>query len=770
MNILHNRIENNMELESGGQKPYLPSPVTTWAIPQPIQPVGDSFGVGELMAGLWQKKAVIAGAAGAGLLVGLLVSLVTTPSYRARASLQLEGFNNDLLHEVSPVSPSLPNASPENYLQNEVKLLESETMARRVANKMQIDIPDAQQTAIRVQIQNWFFFLWPARRVMTPDERRVKRVQKALSVRTSLQSQVIELFYEAPDPNLAARGANAAAAEFVNLNRETRWQVAQDTTEWLNRQAESLKASLESSNRELQDFARESGLVFAGKQSTLAEERMKQVQDALTKAEAERAAKQARYEAAKSNPNELMSDALEPAPIRQAQTDLQNLRRELAELLIVYTPSNYRVQRVQAQIAETEKSIENERKQALGRMATEYLAAAGLEKALSQAETDQLKTVEQQMEKERRYDVRKSEIEATQRLYESLLEKVKEAGAQSSLRTTNVRIIDPASVPSIPFRPNPPLNMAIGLAIGALGGIAVALVKAGSDNKVKRPGELLPHVPSLGVIPSAQLTRAMTHGDSRIIRFKRLSSSEVVSATRDEDGSLWNESFRSVLTSILFSQNLRRSSGSSRETGRILVVSSIDVMEGKTVVVSNLGFAAAERKQRVLLIDADLRRPRLHERIILPNTRGLSDILPRCNGAAFNSMPVEEMVLPTPTPNLWVLPSGPVDSGSAGLLYSYSSNLGTILSRFRKEFDLILIDTPPMMLYAEGRILGRMSDGLVMVVRANTKSREELNRAVVQFAQDRIPLIGTVLNDWRPGPHEIRSYRRYQTHYSPRVA
>jgi capsular exopolysaccharide synthesis family protein len=771
MNMQNEPLEHHVEVERTSPKRYAPAVVTTYNVPSVSARSEDPVELSVLMGALWEQKATIAGMAILGLLAGLGIAFFTAPTYRARASLELEGFNNDqFLREVAPISPSLPNASPENYLQNAVKLLESETLAKRVADKIGVQAPETQGTLSQLlgPLSDWIGFLRSP--VMTPEERRIQNVQRALTLRTSLQSQVIELFYDAPDPIRAAKGANAAAAEFVNLNREARYQLAQDTTDWLNKQAASLKGTLESSNRQLQSFARSTGLVFAGKQSTLAEDRMKQVQDALAKAEGDRAAKQARYDTAKANPQVLVSDAVSSGPLRQYQTDLENLRRELAQLQTIYTPNNYKVRRVQAQIAETEKSISEERQDALERLRTDYAAAASLEQLLSKTEAVQLKMVEQQMENERQYDIKKSEVEATQRLYESMLEKVKEAGAASAFRTTNVRLIDPASVPSVPYSPKPPLNMALGFALGTMGGIGLALLRAGSDNKVKRPGELSRlEVPELGVIPSAHVARELDPPERRRALLQgRLGEAAIEG--KHQDGSLWGESFRAVLTSILFSDSFRGGFRGNQESGRVLVITSLDVKEGKTTVVANLARTAAERNRRVLMIDADLRRPRLHDWLGVPNTMGLTDMLHHGDLSDLSRSPLESLVVPTSVPNLWILPSGTVDANAPRLLYSCSVDLGALLRRFRREFDLVLIDTPPMTLYADGRLLGRMSDGLVVVVRANTKSREELRSAYLQFAQDQIPVLGTILNDWKMVSAKIRAYKRYQGHYTDRTA
>jgi len=759
----HNDIGNSMQIERSGQASYVPA-VASYTIPQSVSPSADSLGLNELTTSLWRRRTTLAGAAIGGLLIGLVISHLTTPIYRARASVQIEGFSNDqFVREVSPIS-ILPNATPENYLQNEVKLLESETLAKRVAERLGDSAENHQGRAARVlaYLRNNISFLRPPR--MTPEQRRIKNVQKALSVRTSLQSQVIELFYDAPDPHVATRGANSAVSELISLNREAGWQLAKDTTDWLNQQVADLKATLENSNLELQDFARSAGLVFAGKQGTLAEDRMKQLQDALAKAEADRAEKQSRYEAALASSGDVMSDSVAAGPLRQYETDLQNLRRELAQLQTIYTPTNYRVEKVKAQIAETEKSIRNERKEIVSRLRTEYQAATGRERLLSAVHALQLKTVEQQMDQERRYDVKKGEIDATQRLYESMLQKLKEAGAASALRTTNVRLIDSASVPPVPYSPNSPLNMAIGFAMGALGGIGFVLVREGSS-KVRRPGESnLPDVPELGVIPSARDAWALEDPGRKLIGLKH-GLGELAVVTRNRDTSLLAESFRAAVTSILFGAAFNRGSGAKEPGGRVLVVTSIDVLEGKTTILTNLGIAAAEGNQRVLLIDADLRRPRVHALVNLPNRWGLADMLQgRDQPPITEETPLKALTRRTGIPNLWVLPAGSIDAAMVSSLL-YSSDLPILLQHFRREFDLILIDTPPMMLYADARLLGRMSDGVVLVVRANTKSREELKAAHLKLVQDQIPVVGTILNDWKMDPSETRAYGRYYNHY-----
>jgi capsular exopolysaccharide synthesis family protein len=744
-------------------------------VPQTLHYVRDEFpaapsdrvALGALTAPLWRRKRAVMVAAALGAILGGGSSMFMTPVYRARTSMQLEGFNND---QITPISTGVPNATAENYLQNQVKVLESDTLAKRVADRLPPGpaIPITPGWGERGgQLFSSFISMnwlpWVHSLPVSEEEQRVRRIRKALSVRTSLQSQVIELFFDSPDATQAAQGANAARSAFVDLNREAREQLVLDTTDWLNKQAADLKASVETANRHLQAFAQSAGLIVAGNEGTVAQERTRQTQEALDHAEADRAAKQSRFETA-SKGSDLFADALANGPFHQYQIDLANMRKELAQLNTIYTPTNYKVERLQAQIAETERAMEEERKATIARMGNEFAAASRLETLLADAHARQLKTAAQEMANDRQYTMLKSEIDTTQKLYETVLEKAKEAGAASALRATNIRVIDAATPPSTPYSPRPSLNMAIGLVLGTLGGIGFVFVTERSD-RVRHPGEIrILDIPELGVIPSASEAHALDYNGGILVKTRP--GNEVGLVTRDHRTSILSEAFRGALTSILFGVDHRSDlrSHASRAGGRVLVVTSADMMEGKTTILTNLGVVAAERRQRVLLIDADLRRPRLHDIFAVPNERGLTDILLRSHapGAADN-LPLEAFVRPTATFGLSVLPSGPVDAASTTLLHS--SDLQALLQRCRRDFDLILVDTPPLMLYADGRILGRLSDGVVMVVRANTRSQDELKVACERLRQDHIPVLGSILNDWRMGPRQTRAYGRYRDHY-----
>jgi uncharacterized protein involved in exopolysaccharide biosynthesis len=207
----------------------------------------------------------------------------------------LETFNDHpLVVQPIPVSARIPGASVDNYLQNEVKLLESDTLAQRVADRLGGALPITMRQS-RMDRMLEYFGLREGR-TESLAERRVNAVKRAMNIHTSLQSQVIEINFDAADPAAAAQGANLAAEEFIAMNREARDSMIAESTAWLNKQAIDLRGKLEAANAQMQKYAHTSGLLFAGKDDTLAQSRMRQLEEALVRAEADRAAKQARYE------------------------------------------------------------------------------------------------------------------------------------------------------------------------------------------------------------------------------------------------------------------------------------------------------------------------------------------------------------------------------------------------------------------------------------------------------------------------------------------
>jgi len=337
--------------------------------------------------------------------------------------------------------------------------------------------------------------------------------------------------------------------------------------------------------------------------------------------------------------------------------------------------------------------------------------------------------------------------EVSRRVYADLLQKADQARLASSLRLTNIRLVNPAAPPPIPAKPNLPLSLAIGAVGGMLLAVAAVMLQEQQRQVLRAPGDagMFLDLPELGAIPQA-------HNGSLPVTFLAAAGDgglHLESASMEPSAGL-SESFRATVMSIL-------SAGRGGRQSRVLLVTSSQPMEGKTTVVSNLGVALAAISGKVLLIDGDMRRPRLHKLFGEANSWGLSDVLREKN--AIDELPLEVLAKKTQVPNLYLLPSGASTDNIFGLLHS--GRMSRLLPRFREEYDYILVDAPPCLEFADARIMARYAEELLLVVRANHTDRRLVQTAVERLRLDGLPLMGIILNRWDAEPHDPDSLRRF---------
>ncbi len=685
-----------------------------------------SISTDEIFSRLWRRRLTLLLVASFGVAAAALITAMRPPVYRARTAIRLEGLDDRYQNfgDVLPLPTTAGTAPTEAYLPNELKVLESETLAKRVADRLGLKTPQNSRSLLG----NLQTFLQPGRRPPSPDDLRINTVARSLTIRSSLKSQVVEVFFDSPDPVLAAKGANAVVSEYVALHREARLETVHDTTEWLAGQITDLKAKLDHGNEELQAFARSAGLLYAADQSSLTEQSVREIEEQLSKARAERTTKQSRYETAISNSPESLPNAADSGLLREYEGKLAVLQGELTQLQSLYTPSHYKVIDAKARIAQLESAIENERQHIIERMRAEYQSADRVERALANTYRSGTRKLETENADAFHYNNLKRELDSTQLLYNSLLQKTKEAGVASALRATSIQVIDAARPPSIPYSPNLPLNCAMGLCGGLVLGVSMVLVRERGGNW------RTVSVRELGAIPSAKHDPALMAS-----RQRRLASTPeeavVCTASPAQKPSLLAESFRATLASIRFSPGFERTHG-------VLAVTSVQPREGKTTTVVNLGIALTETHGRVLLIDADLRRPQLHS--VFEHTNDIGLVTALTSDEPINDLKFDTLVHTTSVPGLSMLPSGPCAANVTPLLYS--DRMPEFLARVRKEFDYVLIDTPPTGMFSDARIIGRLSDSVVFVVHAAKTNREEFNAACLHFLEDGTHILGAILN------------------------
>ncbi len=704
-----------------------------------------------------------------GLFAAILVSFVQTPTYRVRTSLEIQSTNVVEIKGGDPTGSTGGYANPESYVETQVKRLQSESLLERVIDKLKLhkERPATGWRGFASRVQR--FFELSKTPHLPEKEELIRQIQRNLTVRASGNSRLLEILYESPDPKLAAEFTNTLVSEFVELSQEERWKSAQGTAEFLTNHLDQMKAQLEAWETQLQEYARTSRLSITAEKENPAENRLKELLDELSKAEADRIAKQAKFEEAQSRPVDSLPEMLEDPTMREYRQKLTELQRQYAELGATLTPEHYKVQRVQAQINELKSEMQKERSNVLRRIGNEYTAAVRRERLLAEEHGSQEKVVADQSSKAIHYDTLRRDVDSNRRLYEVMLQRVKEASLATAMRDSNVLVVDRAKPPLLPYRPSLPMNSAIGLFGGVFLGFGFVILRDRIDRRINAPGDAQVYLdlPELGVIPldeaavSWQISNGLQpHRSASSLPPKSAVTSSLCDcpelATWKRKPSLLAECARTTLISILLpSQN--------GDCPRVVVLTSPSPGDGKTTVACNLSIAMAEIGRKVLLIDGDLRRPRLHKVFGVANSWGLSDVLWADN--PLETVPISHLVRETEVSGLSLLPGGSCGVTPSNLFYS--PRMSRLLGRLRAEFDMIMIDATPMIHLADARVLGRLADGVILVVRAGQTTTDSALFASQRFAEDGTRVLGTVLNSWDPKTsrgYGYGSYRDYQAY------
>jgi polysaccharide biosynthesis transport protein len=717
---------------------------------------------------LRRRKGILVLIACLGLLAGVLLTLPQTPVYQARTTLEIQTLNENFLNmrDLSQTANEGVANPLETDLQTQVKILQSESVLGQVIAKLDLGTKLlAEKNKGRLSAWRKALHL-PESKPASTVEDILPLVAGNLTVRMQANTRLVEILYDSTDPLLAAGIANTLTAEFIRQNLESRWQTTQKTGEWLTGQMGDVRIKLERSEEQLQAYARAAGLMFTSEKDNVAEEKLRQLQQELSRAQADRVTKQSQSELATTASTDSLPEVLDDPTLKDYHVKLTDLRRQLAELSSTLTPAHPSVKKVQAQVITLEAALEGERANVTRRIQNEFESALRRERLLATSYEAQARVMTEQAAKVTHYNVLKREVDNNRQLYDSMLQHVKEAGIASALHTSNVRVVDPARPPARPYKPNLVMNSILGLLAGGFFGIVFTVMQERADRSIQAPGEtsLYLNVPELGVIPSADAAHSKSFAYYRQARGaetkeaeKQNRKSPVELVTWQRRPSVLAESFRSTLASILYT-------GENRNRQRVIALTSANPGEGKTTVVSNLALALAEIGQQVLLIDGDLRKPRLHEIFNVPNAWGLSDLL------AGKKPPVglEAMAVGTGYTGLYLLPAGSYDSSISNLLHS--PLMSGLLFGMRQKFDMVLIDTPPMLPMPDARVLGRLADGVILVVRSARTTKEAAAAASQRLAEDGTRVLGTVLNEWDPRNTSHAGYGYYHDYRGVQVA
>ena len=677
--------------------------------------------------------------------VAVMVTVVTIvtyrsqPVYEASARLEINGETPDLAN-LRELFMQMPTS--EEFLQTQVRIVQSDDLAIQTVRALRLyERPEFAVRAPSVPASTPF--------TSAEEVRLVRAFRAGLSVQAIRSTRLVDVRFESNDPKLAADAVNTLADLYVENNFRKKYESAMQASEWMGGQLRELKTRMEQTHEALIKYERENQMFAVSEGQNVTLSKLGEINHELTQAESERFSKESQWQLVQSRRLDDLPAVAQSSLIQELQRRLSQLSDELVDNRSTFGPKHPKVVRLEREIQEIKSQMDHEKQQVANRIESEYQVAMKREHLLRTALDKQKAEANILNSKLVEYSLLKREYETNQQLYEGLLGRLKEAGISSGLRSSNIHVVDRARPPLSPVRPRKMLNILTSLLVGLVVGAVLALFNEYLDNSVKVPEEVeqLVNLPVLGIIPGVASVSAGAGGTRHTlpgITSSSQHSNELTTVAQPH--SVVSEAYRALRTSILLS-----SSGQPPQT---ILVSSGQPREGKTTTALNLAITLAQRGDRVVLMDTDLRRPRIHRAFQLANDRGLSSFLS-------GTLPVDELPRAIrQIPNLFVIPSGPTPPNPAELLSC--EPLEALFSELRRQFDFIVMDSPPAITVADSMILAAHADGVMLVVHGGVTTRETLKHTTKLMNSVNARIIGVVLNNV-----DIRSvdYKYYYTNY-----
>jgi len=683
--------------------------------------------------------------------LSVIATLNTTRLYQATSKVAIFPENQNVLG-FKDMENSSPDYEYEATLETQVAILRSDALALKVIEAMRL-YQDPRFTTVK-QVLPDSSMLGSS---MQPDPAQAAGLLGAfrggLIVQLVPSSRLIQVRYTHPDPRFATEITNTLVKTFIEENFRTKYNSVTQTSEWLSRELADLQLKVQTAEEKLVRYQKDHSILGVDEKQNIVTAKLDELNKELTAAQMDRIQKEADYK---------LAMAADPTSFTKATPEgkgvlLDKLREKEAELDTQYAQattqfgSGYpKVTELSNQLKQVREAIEAEKTKMRGTLRDEYLAALQREDLLASAFDQQKQEANHLNESAIEYSVLKRDAETNRQLYQDLLQKLKEAGVSAGLQSSNIRVVDIARTPTYPITPNVRRDLVLGLLLGLSLGIGLALVLESFDTTVRNMDELsaISTLPALGTIP-------LQLANNDVLR-KRLTSSSLdiekaglpALVTYERPKSEAAEAYRALRTSILLS--------SFGAPPKVILITSAMPQEGKTTISANSALVLAQRGSRVLLVDADLRRPGIEKLFGLRSRGGLSTLIS-------GSDRVEDVVLPFPeVPNLWILPAGPIPPQPAELLGS--SVMKDHMARWRNEFDHVIIDTPPCLSVTDAVLLSPEADRVILVARAGQTTKPALRRACDLLLQVNARVMGIVLNAFNI--HSAHGYYYYGGRYS----
>jgi len=676
-----------------------------------------------------------------------------SPMYRstARILIELEDERSIALEGVSAASSSAYSLDPGPYFQTQYRILTGLDLARRATARIdRRALPEFNGSAPALRGVWWLRarlrtavgrqLRWlrgipeplpPAPGVIASDA-AAELIVARLSVEPVSDSRLVDIHYVSSDPNTASTVVNAVAEEYTRQNMELRQQSMSKSLEWLIEELDRQERTVETSERAMAEFRAAQHTTSLGDPQNIVTARLTQLNDAATRARTARAQKESLVHQIEA----LGANAADAIPAISANTYIQAIRTRLADLqrqrtLLAerYGDRHPEMVSLAASIEDVSKQLAAETAKAVDTIRHEYESAVLEERTLAQALVDQQRVATDLDRRSVSYTMLEREAASNRQVYETLLQREKEMQVLANSRGNNVRIVERGTTPGTAATPNVRRNLTLGALVGLLVACGLVFGLDYLDDTIKSADDISRKLglPCLGLVP--------------ILR--RRSDRALLTAGRSGP---FGEAIRSLRTSVAFSHN---SPGNG-----VLLVTSAQPLEGKTTTACNLAIALAYGGAKVLLVDADMRRPNVHRAMSLPVEPGLADVLS-------GQVPLTGAVTRLQSPSLWILPAGSSPENPSELLAS--SAMEALIDKLRAgPFDWVVVDTPPVLAVTDASVLARQATGVVFIVGANMTRRRVAERAIETLAMSGPRILGAVLNRVTYAP-DVYSYEQYHS-------
>ncbi len=694
----------------------------------------------------------IAGFVTAVVLATLIVSLRLTPVYESTATVDIDRQmpTGVLGQEAMQVATN----DADQFLATQVKLIQSDSVLRPVVDKWKLR--EVEKDALEDAIDK------------SPTSLEAPVILKNLKVTRPPNTYLLLIGYRSPNRQLAADVANEIAQSYLAHTYRIRYKATAGLGDFMERQLEELKAQMEKSGMALSQFERELNVINPEEKTSILSSRLLQLNTEYTNAQADRLRKEAAY-------NSIQGDSLAAALVSSQGESLKKLTESLneagekfAEVKThygvnhpEYKKAQTKVQAVEAQIAATRSSIGQ-------RVEIEYREARNRESMLEKAVQETKADFDRLNARSFEYQSLKRDAESDKKLYEELVRKIKEAGINASFQNSSIRIADTARPGLKPVFPRTWLNVLLAFLFATFLGVGAAVLGDVLDNTVRDPDQVarLMNADVIGSLPAVKDWRkrlspiqSMRTVTGQVIDANGSAANPgtaLVHAAESSDQALSNyeEAIRTLRNSILLTDFDRRL--------KSVLLTSASPSEGKSTVAAHLAATHAGQHKRTLLIDGDLRRPSVHRLFQVPNTVGLSNVL-------LQQIAWRDAVIRMDDPSgLDVLPAGPSTRRASDLI---GIGLAELIEEAMGDYDLVVLDAPPLLGFAEPLQMATAVDGVIVVARAGDTSRKALSSVIMTLARLRANLVGVVLNEVH---REVSAgyyyyYGHYSKYYKPRA-